>query len=203
MLSFWRLQASVQVPLCCQRPPPLPDNAASHVGQAVADVKARTALWRSPVSLRPPFEPSPCDVEVSSMARGGGRELEDNLDFTQDNSDSGWVTTSGVGAYQLRIGQPPGSKEALVRGLCMLCAFNASHGGMQARLSCGMLQVVLPNNATLEPFSVQLYEAKAGDPKVPQGKPFAVLSTLDLGLPEASKITCALSELAAHLPRVC
>jgi hypothetical protein len=42
----------------------------------------------------------------------------------------------------------------------------------------------------LEAFNVQLFEAKARDPKVPTGKPFAKLSTLDLGLQEASKITC-------------
>lgn len=48
----------------------------------------------------------------------------------------------------------------------------------------------LAQGRTLEPFNVRLYEAKAGDPKVPQGKPFAVLATTDLGLPEASKITC-------------
>ena len=52
------------------------------------------------------------------------------------------------------------------------------------------LQVQLAGGRTLEPFKVQLFEAKAGDPKVPQGKPFAVLATTDLGLPEASKVTC-------------
>ena len=48
----------------------------------------------------------------------------------------------------------------------------------------------LGEGRSLEPFKVQLFEAKAGDPKVPQGKPFAVLATTDLGLPEASKVTC-------------
>lgn len=33
---------------------------------------------------------------------------------TPDSSDTGWVTADGVGAYQLRVGQPPGSSEALV-----------------------------------------------------------------------------------------
>ena len=54
-------------------------------------------------------------------------------------------------------------------------------------------QVVFEPGMQLEPFKVQLFEAKAGDPKVPQGKPFALLSTLDLGLPEASKVTCEIS----------
>ena len=59
------------------------------------------------------------------------------------------------------------------------------------------LQVQLAEGRSLEPFKVQLFEAKAGDPKVPQGKPFAVLATTDLGLPEASKVTCKPSPVAA------
>jgi len=38
-----------------------------------------------------------------------------------ENSDSGWVTSSGVGAYQLRVGQPPGSKEPLVSFALTAC----------------------------------------------------------------------------------
>lgn len=53
----------------------------------------------------------------------------------------------------------------------------------------------LAEGRVLEPFKVMLYEAKARDPKVPEGKPFAVLSTTDLGLPEASKVTCTYSSL--------
>ena len=51
------------------------------------------------------------------------RVQEDRLQSTVENSDSGWVTTSGVGAYQLRIGQPAGSKDPLVslRTLPLLC----------------------------------------------------------------------------------
>ena len=47
------------------------------------------------------------------------RSQEDRLHATPENSDSGWVTTSGVGAFQLRIGQPAGSKDPLV-GLAQL-----------------------------------------------------------------------------------
>ncbi len=43
------------------------------------------------------------------------RVVEDRFEPTPETSDSGWVTTSGVGAYQLRVGQPPGSSEPLVR----------------------------------------------------------------------------------------
>ena len=52
-----------------------------------------------------------------------------------------------------------------------------------------MVQVQLAGGRKLEPFNVQLFEAKAGDPKVPQGKPFAVLATTELGLGEASQVT--------------
>ncbi len=40
--------------------------------------------------------------------------VEDHFEPTGENSDSGWVTQAGVGAFQLRVGQPPGSKEPLV-----------------------------------------------------------------------------------------
>ena len=40
--------------------------------------------------------------------------VEDRFEPTGENSDSGWVTQAGVGAFQLRVGQPPGSKEPLV-----------------------------------------------------------------------------------------
>lgn len=52
-----------------------------------------------------------------------------------------------------------------------------------------MVQIMLDDGNVLEPFRVQLCEAKARDPNVPQGKAFAVLSTLHLGLAETAKLT--------------
>jgi len=58
-----------------------------------------------------------------------------------------------------------------------------------ARKELPPCQVQLEEGTELEAFNVQLFEARARDPKVPRGKPFAKLSTLHLALPEASKIT--------------
>ncbi|GAB4820329.1 hypothetical protein N2152v2_007375 [Parachlorella kessleri] len=80
---------------------------------------------------------------------------------TLDNSDTGWVTSSGAGAFQLRVGQPPGSTEPLVE------LDPSVHGAGQ------------------QPFRVDLYEARANDPAVPQGKAFARLTCGDVGLLEA------------------
>lgn len=49
-----------------------------------------------------PFRFAPCSV------------IRCEFEPTPDSSDTGWVTADGVGAYQLRVGQPPGSAEALV-----------------------------------------------------------------------------------------
>lgn len=50
---------------------------------------------------------------------------------------------------------------------------------LQAFVRC--VQIMLDEGAHLEPFKVQLYEAKARDPKVPEGKAFAVVSGSQLG----------------------
>ena len=50
----------------------------------------------------------------------------------------------------------------------------------------------------LEPFRVQICEAKARDPNVPQGKAFASLSTLHLGLNTNASLTCEILVLAHH-----
>ena len=42
------------------------------------------------------------------------RLVEDVFEPSPENSDSGWVTRAGVGAFQLRVGQHPGSQEPLV-----------------------------------------------------------------------------------------
>lgn len=34
--------------------------------------------------------------------------IHDTFEPTAENSDTGWVTGSGMGALQLRVGQPPG-----------------------------------------------------------------------------------------------
>mmetsp|Transcript_6370 Transcript_6370/g.18321 ORF Transcript_6370/g.18321 Transcript_6370/m.18321 type:complete len:699 (+) Transcript_6370:300-2396(+) len=81
--------------------------------------------------------------------------IHDTFEPTAENSDTGWVTGSGMGALQLRVGQPPGSKEPLV--------------------------VLPPELQQQEPFDVHLFEARPGDPNVPQGKAFAVLQLHDLG----------------------
>ncbi|KAK9905950.1 hypothetical protein WJX75_009398 [Coccomyxa subellipsoidea] len=86
--------------------------------------------------------------------------VEDFFEPTSENCDSGWVTQAGVGAFQLRVGQPPGSKEPLV---------------------------VLENGCCDDEVRVQLYEARPGDPAVPQGKAFATISSVDLGLPPHSE----------------
>ncbi|KAL4420635.1 hypothetical protein ABPG75_010291 [Micractinium tetrahymenae] len=72
---------------------------------------------------------------------------------TPDNSDTGWVTADGVGAYQLRVGQPPGSAEALV-------TLEPSLGHAP------------------EEVEVVLWEAKPNDPAVPQGKVLARVGAL-------------------------
>lgn len=41
--------------------------------------------------------------------------VEARFDPDIDNSDSGLVARAGAGAFQLRVGQPPGSQEPLVR----------------------------------------------------------------------------------------
>jgi glycerophosphoryl diester phosphodiesterase len=65
---------------------------------------------------------------------------------TPDDSDSGWVHRAGVGALQLRVGQPPGSAEPLV--------------------------TLHPEFKDI-PHRVELFEARGRDPAVPQGKVFA------------------------------
>jgi glycerophosphoryl diester phosphodiesterase len=66
---------------------------------------------------------------------------------TPDDSDSGWVHRAGVGAFQLRVGQPPGSAEPLV---------SLHHPDLKDI-----------------PHRVELFEARGRDPAVPQGKLFA------------------------------
>jgi len=85
------------------------------------------------------------------------------FDPTPDDSDSGWVTGAGGGAYQLRVGLPPGSTAPLVT---LMPAFNTPH-------------------------RVQLYEAHPRDPAVPEGKPFARLEYAEMGIlhdPDARKL---------------
>ena len=53
------------------------------------------------------------------------------------------------------------------------------------------LQVVLENGCCNEEVQVQLYEARPGDPAVPQGKAFATISSAELGLPAPSQASCA------------
>ena len=79
--------------------------------------------------------PSPTDNGV----------VEFNFDPTPDDSDSGFVHNVGVGAFQLRVGQPAGSVDPLVT---LFPDFNVPH-------------------------RVQLYEARGRDPAVPEGKSFA------------------------------
>ena len=62
----------------------------------------------------------------------------------------------GVGAFQLRVGQPPGSAEPLVS----LDATLAAQG----------------------PYRVDLFEAQPCDPTAPHGKAFARLSCAELGV---------------------
>ena len=72
-----------------------------------------------------------------------------------DNSDSGWLTPAGVGAYQLRVGQPPGSTEPLV---------------------------VLEEPLAREPFEVNLCEAKpTATDLAPLGKVFARITGGEAG----------------------
>ena len=71
---------------------------------------------------------------------------------TPDSSDSGWVTPEGVGAYQLRVGQPPGSAEPLVE-----------------------LEPAALGHHTPGDIEVTLWEAVPNDPAVPQGKTFALV----------------------------
>ncbi|KAK9814473.1 hypothetical protein WJX72_006486 [[Myrmecia] bisecta] len=87
----------------------------------------------------------------------------DSYNPTPDDSASGWVCTSGMGRFQLRVGQPPGSTEPL------------------AKLEKAYINV---------PVRVQLYEAKPGDPNVPHPKPFARVSHEDLGYSEEENVPC-------------
>lgn len=82
--------------------------------------------------------------------------VRDTFDPTIEDSDTGWVTGAGMGAFQLRVGQPPGSSQPLV--------------------------TLSPDIA--QPFDVMLYEARPGDPNVPQGKAYARLQAHDLGFIE-------------------
>lgn len=81
---------------------------------------------------------------------------------TPDSSDTGWVTADGVGAYQLRVGQPPGSAEALVK--------LEPHLGHQP-----------------DEVDVVLVEAKPNDPAVPQGKVLARVGALPGGAGSAEQ----------------
>jgi hypothetical protein len=51
---------------------------------------------------------------------------------------------------------------------------------------------VLDNGHCDEDVRVQLYEAHPGDPAVPQGKAFAMISSEELGLPAPGQASCAL-----------
>lgn len=51
--------------------------------------------------------------------------------------------------------------------------------------------MVLENGCCDEEVQVQLYEARPGDPAVPQGKAFATISSAELGLPPHSEASCA------------
>ena len=73
---------------------------------------------------------------------------------TSDDSDSGWVHHAGVGAFQLRVGQPAGSPDPLVT---LTPSPPASH----------------PSHTPHTPHRVELHEARGRDPAVPQGKTFA------------------------------
>ncbi len=53
-----------------------------------------------------------------------------------------------------------------------------------------MPQVVLENGCCDDEVKVQLYEARPGDPAVPQGKAFATISSEDLGLPPHGEASC-------------
>lgn len=68
-------------------------------------------------------------------------------------------------APQLRVGQPPGSSQPLV--------------------------TLAPEIA--KPFDVLLYEARAGDPNVPQGKAYARLQAHDLGFIDQGRVDCSFS----------
>jgi hypothetical protein len=85
--------------------------------------------------------------------------LRCDFEPTADNSDSGWVHSAGVGAFQLRVGQPAGSSLPLVE-----------------------LEPFLRR-----PHRVELYEAVAGDPAVPAGKSFARLSYADMGVEQGDE----------------
>lgn len=52
--------------------------------------------------------------------------------------------------------------------------------------------MVLENGHCTEEVRVQLYEARAGDPAVPQGKAFAMISSEELGLPHHDEASCAI-----------
>ena len=63
---------------------------------------------------------------------------------------------------------------------------------------------MLENGCCDDEVRVQLYEARPGDPAVPQGKAFATISSVDLGLPPHSEASCknALLKLVHPLPGV-
>lgn len=64
------------------------------------------------------------------------------------NSDAGWVHRCGTGGFQLRVESPPGSEEPMVK--------------------------LMPEYNVPE-HSIKLYEARAKDPGVPEGKTFACI----------------------------
>lgn len=78
-----------------------------------------------------------------------------SFDPSTDNSDSGWVHSDGVGAYQLRVGRLPGSQHPLVR--------------------------LLPEYTSSQGYRIHLYEARGRDPAVPEGKSFARITYTDMG----------------------
>lgn len=51
-------------------------------------------------------------------------------------------------------------------------------------------QVVLDEGVCDEELCVTLFEARPGDPAVPQGKAFATISSQELGLPLPSQPAC-------------
>lgn len=104
--------------------------------------------------VSPTTRPLIWDLHARTLASPpAGRIVYDNFEPTSEDSDTGWVTAAGMGALQLRVGQPPGSTEPLV--------------------------VLSPE--VQQPFEVHLTEAHPGDPNVPQGKTFAIVELHDMG----------------------
>lgn len=87
--------------------------------------------------------------------------VRQKFDPRPENSDSGWLHSAGAGGFQLRVGQPPGSSEALVT--------------LEPKFK--------------QEFKVELYEAMPNDPAVPSGKAFARLSFTEVGLLENDPAT--------------